>query len=112
MQSMKLVRSLKNGLNLIILQINIMKSSFISKALSSMFGSGILTTVNLLIVILLARLLGPHDVGRYQLIISSAMIIGTIGTFGFHGSIVYFVCNKKHDLSIVFAHLEGVRNFV
>jgi O-antigen/teichoic acid export membrane protein len=82
-----------------------MKSSFVSKAVSSIFGSGILTAVNLLIVILLARFMGPHDVGRYQLIISSAMIIGTIGTLGFHGSVVYFVCNKKYDLSKVFENL-------
>lgn len=82
-----------------------MKSSFVSKAVSSIFGSGILTAVNLLIVILLARFMGPHDVGRYQLIISSAMIIGTIGTLGFHGSVVYFVCNKKYDLSKVYENL-------
>ena len=75
--------------------------SFVKKSIFNTVGMGVHTVVNIVISIILARILKPEGVGKYQLLISTATIVGAIGTLGLGKACVYFINSKKKNPTLV-----------
>jgi len=75
--------------------------SFVKKSIFNTFGMGVHTVVNIVISIILARILKPEGVGKYQLLISTATIAGAIGGLGLGNACIYFINSKKKNPTLV-----------
>lgn len=79
------------------------KNSFLSKMFYCVFGSGFLNIINMVIVVLISRFLGPDDVGKYQLVVSSSVVLAALGSLGVTGAVVYFVCSLKYEAKLIYS---------
>lgn len=74
---------------------------FLKKSLVNIIGTTLLGLVNLTIGILLARWLLPEGIGRYQLVISAANLIGAVITLGIGQATIFYINNVKKAPDLV-----------
>ncbi|MBF0235835.1 MAG: oligosaccharide flippase family protein, partial [Desulfamplus sp.] len=78
-----------------------MTSNFLSKAMLSIIGAFMGSGINLLLGVILARWLGPSDLGRYQMIVSFGVITASICSLGVGGATVYFIRTHKECIGVI-----------
>ncbi|MCP9612827.1 oligosaccharide flippase family protein [Coprobacter tertius] len=69
--------------------------NFYKASLFNLLASGFLSLINMIIGIIEARILGPEELGRFQLFISTQTIVVTIFSFGIGQASIYFINKLK-----------------
>lgn len=72
--------------------------NFVKANIANFFSAGLIQVLNLIISILEARVLGPSELGRYQIFISTRTMAVTFCALGLGQASIYFRNNKKHSI--------------
>lgn len=75
--------------------------NFTQSTLFNVLASGGLLIINMLIGVIEARLLGPYEMGRYNLFLTTQTMFVTLFAFGIGQSCIYFINSLKNDSSLV-----------
>lgn len=75
--------------------------NFTQSVLFNVFASGGLLIINMLIGVIEARVLGPYEMGRYNLFLTTQTMFATLFAFGIGQSCIYFINSLKKDSSLV-----------
>ena len=77
------------------------RMNFTQSILFNILASGGLLVINMLIGVIEARLLGPCEMGRYNLFLTTQTMFVTLFAFGIGQSCIYFINSLKKELSLV-----------